>query len=71
MSSEDFIEVNGTIEELLPSTNFKVKLEDDRIISSYLSGNMRRNRIKLTVGDEVKIQISPYDLEKGRIVYRY
>jgi translation initiation factor IF-1 len=71
MSSEDFIEVNGTIEELLPSTNFKVKLEDGRIISSYLSGNMRRNRIKLTVGDEVKIQISPYDLEKGRIVYRY
>ncbi len=71
MSSEDFIEVNGTIEELLPATNFKVKLEDGRIISSYLSGNMRRNRIKLTVGDEVKIQISPYDLEKGRIVYRY
>ncbi len=71
MSSDDFIEINGTIEELLPSTNFKVKLEDGRIISAYLSGNMRRNRIKLTVGDEVKMQISPYDLEKGRIVYRY
>lgn len=68
---KDFIEVVGTVEELLPSTNFKVKLEDGRSILAYLSGRMRLNRIKILPGDRVKIEMSPYDLMKGRIIYRY
>jgi len=67
----DFIELDGVIEELLPSTTFKVKLDDGRLIFAYLSGRMRLNRIKILPGDRVKIEISPYDLSKGRIVYRY
>lgn len=67
----DFIEMDGTIEELLPATSFKVKLEDGREILAYLSGKMRVHRIRILPGDKVKLEISPYDLEKGRIVYRY
>ncbi len=70
MSSGDFIEIDGVITELLPATTFRVKLPDGREIISYLCGKMRKNNIKLIVGDKVKLEISPYDLEKGRIVYR-
>ena len=68
---QDFIEMDGTILELLPATTFKVKLEDDREILAYLSGKMRMHRIRLLPGDKVRLEISPYDLNKGRIVYRY
>lgn len=71
MSKKDFIEVEGVVEELLPSTTFKVKLDDGRMIFAYLSGKMRMNKIKISIGDRVRVELSPYDLTKGRIVYRY
>lgn len=69
--NKDFIEVEGVVEELLPSTTFKVKLSNDQVILAYLSGRMRMHRIKILPGDKVKIEMSPYDLSKGRITYRY
>ncbi len=70
-SNKEFIEARGTVEELLPSTNFKVRLENDQVITAHLSGKMRKFRIRISVGDTVKVELSPYDLSKGRIVYRY
>lgn len=70
-SSKDVIEVRGSIVELLPAATFKIKLETGQTIIGYLSGKMRLNRIRLLPGDEVKVAITPYDLTKGRIVYRY
>jgi len=71
MRNKEFLEVNGIVEELLPSTKFKVRLENGQIILAYLSGRMRLNKIRILPGDKVKIEMSPYDLTKGRIVYRY
>ena len=68
---KDIIELKGTIEELLPATTFRVKLESGQVIIAHLAGKMRMNRIRLSVGDEVKIEMTPYDLTKGRITYRY
>ena len=70
-NSKDVIEVRGSIVELLPAATFKIKLETGQTIIGYLSGKMRLNRIRLLPGDEVKVAITPYDLSKGRIVYRY
>ncbi|MCX6714890.1 MAG: translation initiation factor IF-1 [Candidatus Uhrbacteria bacterium] len=69
--TKDFIEMRGTVEELLPSANFKVKLENGQTITGYLSGKMRKFRIRILPGDDVKVEISPYDLTKGRVVYRF
>ena len=69
--TKDFIEMRGTVEELLPSANFKIKLDNGQILIGYLSGKMRKFRIRLLPGDDVKVEISPYDLTKGRVVYRY
>lgn len=69
--SKDFLEMKGVVRELLPSTMFKVELENGHTILAHLSGKMRMNKIKLLPGDEVKMQISPYDLTKGRIIYRF
>jgi len=69
--SKDFLFFEGVVEELLPSTNFRVKLDDGREILAYLSGKMRLNQIKIVPGDRVKVEMSPYDLTKGRVVYRY
>ena len=63
--------MKGVIDELLPGTTFRVQLETGALILAHLSGKMRMNRIRLTVGDEVKVEMSPYDLTKGRIIYRY
>jgi len=71
MANKDTIELRGTIEELLPAGTFKVKLESSQIIIAHLSGKMRMNRIRLSMGDDVKIEMTPYDLTKGRITYRY
>ena len=71
MANKDTIELRGTIEELLPAGTFKVKLESGQIIIAHLSGKMRMNRIRLSMGDDVKIEMTPYDLTKGRITYRY
>lgn len=68
---KDVIEFKGSIEELLPATTFKVKLESGQEILAHLSGKMRMNRIRLNVGDDVRVEMTPYDLTKGRIVYRY
>lgn len=68
--SKDFIVLKGEIEENLPSATFKVRLENGQTILCYLSGKMRMNRIRLTPGDEVQVEMTPYDLTKGRITYR-
>ena len=70
-ATKDFIEMRGTVEELLPSASFKIKLENGQTILGHISGKMRRFRIRLLPGDEVKVEISPYDLTKGRVVYRF
>ena len=70
MSKDATIEVEGTVVEVLPGTNFKVKLTNGHIITAYLAGKMRVNNIKVYVGDNVKVAMSPYDLMRGRIVYR-
>jgi translation initiation factor IF-1 len=69
--NKDVMEVRGTIDELLPGATFRIKLENDHEIIAHLSGKMRMNRIRLGVGDEVRIEMTPYDLSKGRITYRY
>jgi len=68
---KDFIEAAGVVEELLPATSFKVKLESGHVILCHLSGKMRMHRIRLLPGDRVKVEMTPYDLTKGRIVYRF
>ncbi len=71
MANKDIIEVKGTIEELLPATTFKVKLESGQLIIAHLSGKIRMNKIRMSIGDSVKIEMTPYDLTKGRITYRF
>jgi translation initiation factor IF-1 len=71
MGKEELIRVDGTIEDTLPNTQFKVKLENGHVILAHVSGKMRMNFIKILQGDKVTVEISPYDLSKGRIVYRY
>lgn len=70
MNSKDFIEITGEVLELMPSATFRVLLENSHEILAHLSGKMRMNKIRLLPGDRVKVQISPYDLTKGRITYR-
>ncbi|PLX22202.1 translation initiation factor IF-1 [Candidatus Parcubacteria bacterium] len=69
-SSKDFIEIKGEILELMPAGTFKVILENEHEILAHLSGKMRMHKIRLLPGDKVKVQISPYDLSKGRITFR-
>lgn len=69
-SQKGFIEMEGNVEELLPSANFKVKLENGHSILAHLSGKMRMNKIRILPGDRVLIEMTPYDLTKGRIIYR-
>lgn len=71
MAKQGLIKVDGIIEETLPNTQFKVKLENGHVIHAHISGKMRMNFIKILQGDKVSIEISPYDLSKGRIIYRY
>jgi translation initiation factor IF-1 len=70
MSKEDLIEFNGTVTELLPNAMFRVKLENDHVILAHTSGRMRKNRIRVLVGDKVVVEMTPYDLTKGRIIFR-
>jgi len=69
--NKEFIEVRGKVLELLPAATFKIQLENGHEIIAHLSGKMRINRIRLLPGDEVKVEMTPYDLTKGRIVYRF
>lgn len=68
---KDFIVMDGVIEELLPAASFRVRLESGPLIIGHLSGKMRLNRIRLIPGDKVRVEMTPYDLTKCRIVYRY
>lgn len=68
--SKDFIKTEGIVEERFPSATFRVKLDNGKTILAHLSGKMRMYRIKILPGDRVKLEMSPYDLTKGRIVYR-
>lgn len=70
MSKEDVIEVEGIVSEALPNTLFKVKLENGHEVLAHISGKLRMNYIKILPGDKVKIELSPYDLSKGRITWR-
>ena len=71
MSKEDSIEVTGTVVEKFPAGQFSVQLDQDRIVLAHLSGKLRRNRIRVLAGDRVTLELSPYDLTKGRITFRY
>ena len=71
MSKNDIIETRGVVEELLPAAAFKVKLENGHVILAHLSGIMRMNKIRILVGDSVKVEMTPYDLSRGRVVYRF
>ena len=70
MDSKEFIDVVGEVIELMPAGTFRVQLENGHEILAHLSGKMRMHKIRILVGDKVKIQLSPYDLTKGRITYR-
>lgn len=70
MSKSDMITVEGTVNEVLPNAMFRVKLETGPVILGHISGRMRQNKIQILTGDRVVLEMSPYDLSKGRIVYR-
>lgn len=70
MSKEDLIEFSGVVTEVLPNATFRVKLENDHIILAHTSGKMRKNRIRVLAGDTVTVEMTPYDLTKGRITFR-
>lgn len=71
MAKEDSIEVEGTVLEPLPNAMFRVELESGHKILAHISGKMRMHFIRILSGDKVKVQLSPYDLTRGRITYRY
>lgn len=70
MAKEDSIEMQGTILETLPNTMFRVELENGHVVIAHISGKMRKNYIRILTGDKVTVQLTPYDLTKGRIVFR-
>ena len=71
MSKEEVLEFRGKIRELLPNATFRVELENGHQIIAYTSGKMRKNRIRVLVGDDVTIEMTPYDLTKGRVIHRH
>jgi len=70
MSKEDLLEFSGIVQEILPNAMFRVELENGHVILAHTSGRMRKNRIRVLQGDKVTIEMTPYDLTKGRITYR-
>jgi len=70
MAKEEAIQMNGVVKETLPNTVFRVELENGHIITAHISGKMRKNYIRILTGDKVIVDISPYDLSKGRIIFR-
>jgi len=71
MAKEELLEFNGTIAELLPNATFRVVLENEHEIIAHTSGKMRKNRIRVLTGDKVTVEMTPYDLTKGRITFRF
>lgn len=70
MAKEDVIEMDGIVMETLPNTMFRVELENGHIVTAHISGRMRKHYIRILTGDKVKVELTPYDLSKGRITYR-
>ncbi|MDZ4867167.1 MAG: translation initiation factor IF-1 [Alphaproteobacteria bacterium] len=70
MAKEELLSFEGTVAELLPNATFRVKLDNDHIVIAHTAGKMRKNRIRVLAGDKVTVEMTPYDLSKGRIVYR-
>ena len=70
MAKEDHIEMEGSVVETLPNTMFRVELENGHVVTAHISGKMRKNYIRILTGDKVTVQLTPYDLSKGRIIYR-
>ena len=70
MAKEDLIEMEGEVIDTMPNTTFKVKLENDHVITAHISGKMRKNNKRILTGDPVKVEMTPYDLSKGRITFR-
>ena len=70
MAKEEAIEVEGIVKEALPNTMFRIELQNGHIIMAHLSGKMRKNYIRIVPGDSVKVALSPYDLDRGRIIFR-
>lgn len=70
MSKEDAIQMDGEVVETLPNTTFRVKLKNGHVVTAHISGKMRKNYIRILTGDTVTVEVTPYDLTKGRIVYR-
>lgn len=70
MAKEEHIEMEGTVMETLPNTMFRVELDNGYVVTAHISGKMRKNYIRILTGDKVTVQLTPYDLTKGRIVFR-
>jgi translation initiation factor IF-1 len=70
MAKEDQIEMEGEVIDTLPNTTFRVQLENGHIVTAHISGKMRKNYIRILTGDKVRVELTPYDLSKGRITYR-
>jgi translation initiation factor IF-1 len=71
MAKEELLEFDGTVMELLPNATFRVELENGHSVIAHTAGRMRKNRIRVLTGDKVTVEMTPYDLSKGRITYRY
>ena len=70
MAKEEHIEFEGTVIDTMPNTTFRVELENGHVVTAHISGKMRKNYIRILTGDTVTVQLTPYDLSKGRITYR-
>ncbi|OGT20975.1 MAG: translation initiation factor IF-1 [Gammaproteobacteria bacterium RBG_16_57_12] len=70
MAKEDHIEMEGTVTETLPNTMFRVQLDNGHVVTARISGKMRKNYIRILTGDKVTVELTPYDLSKGRIIFR-
>jgi len=70
VAKEEIIELEGVVEEVLPNAMFRVRINENYLITAMISGKMRQHRIQILLGDLVKVEVSPYDLTKGRVVYR-
>jgi|TARA_B100000749_G_scaffold201438_1_gene157073 translation initiation factor IF-1 len=71
LAKQDFLEFKGKVTELLPNTMFRVTLENNHEILAHIAGKLKKNRIRILTGDNVLVEVTPYDLTKGRIIYRF
>ena len=71
MTKEDFLQYKGTVKELLPNSTFRILLENNHEVLAHTAGKLRKNRIRVLTGDNVLIEVTPYDLTKGRIIFRF